>query len=90
MISSRLPERCALLDHYRVPRRDPWILILALAVVDIDEAELIGRTIRAAGSSSHLGNLWLAVAHAQFLAVSVVALPENARPTPRIAAARRP
>ncbi len=73
-----LPERCALPDDYRVPRRDPRILIPALAVVDIDEAELIGRTIRAAGSSSHLGNLRLAVAHAQFLAVSAVALLDNA------------
>jgi hypothetical protein len=73
-----LPERCSLPNDFKAPKRDPRIIIPAMTVSDLEEAHLIGRTIRAAGSTARLGNLRLSVNHAQVLATSAVAFLDNA------------
>jgi hypothetical protein len=73
-----LPDRCALPSDFHVPERDPRIIIPAMPVEDVDEAELIARTIKAAGSTARLGNLRLAVNQAQVLATGGFALLDNA------------
>lgn len=73
-----LPERCALPSDFRVPERDPRIIIPAMPVEDVDEAELIARTIKAAGSTARLGSLRLALNQAQVLATGGLVLLDNA------------
>jgi len=73
-----LPERCTLPDDFETPKRDPRSIIPAMAISNLEEAELIGRTIRVAGSTSRLGNLRLSAGQAQVLAIGAVALLDNA------------
>jgi hypothetical protein len=68
-----LPDRCTLPHDYQAPKRDPRIVIPTLSVSDIDEAELIARTILVVAASAHLGNLRLAFVQAQVLATAAIA-----------------
>lgn len=74
------PERCALSlpAGQTAPVRDPRILVPAVRIASMDEADGLTRFLRAASQASRLGTARLTPAEARFFGTALPALAENA------------